>query len=128
MGAAGCGLQREAESGWSFIGGGGASLVDLGLQHFARMAGVAGKPADRERTQAVEAPRSCLHHLALASLPASSPLRLEGRSGEPPCRDEDEALDPCMAVTHAHVRAPLYASEPPLLCPRPKVNNQRRAV
>ena len=49
MGAAGCGLRREAESGGSFIvGGAGAGLVDLGLQHFARMAGVAGKSADRE--------------------------------------------------------------------------------
>ena len=95
---------------------------------------MAGTPADTERTQAVGSPRSCLHHLAPASLPAS-PLCLEGRSGEPPCGDEDEALDQCKdhmavtsAVSDAEACAPLYVSEPPSPSPHPEVNNQIRPV
>lgn len=132
LGAAGWRLQREAESGGSFIGG--RVLQTWGLQHFARTARVAGKPADAERTQAVGSPRSCLHHLAPASLPASPPC-LEGRRGEPPCGDEEEALDQCRdhmavmsAVSDAHACAPLHVSEPPFPSPHPEVNNQIRPV
>lgn len=103
---------ERARSGGSFTRG--RVLQTWGLQHFARTAGVAGKPADAERAQPVGSPGSCLHRLAPPSLPAS-PLRLEGSGGEPPRGDGDEALGQCRghmavmsAVSDAHTCAPVY--------------------